>query len=260
MKSFRLFAATFAFVTSFASVARGSDCRAEGRNTVLCNQMKALRAHLMMLDENRELVRANFPMLKANGESMYQLTVKILTSRNNTEHLSDLGAVKSLAANLRDQASKSDPAAFVTANRIKGKCQACHSLSQSETGSGFSWNEIYAKSWDEIAQHCNQEERNPYICKSMYGMTSMFGYFEPAMRANHLSFELADEAASEVRRIALELKTIGSLGESHSLDALQEVVVWSESLSTLAKRRDPYVYQRALEVQKACGQCHAAPL
>jgi|GEM_PF-1815902 len=259
MKYFNFLVTCVVLRLSLSSVAFAGDCRAEGRNTILCNQMKALRAHLMMLEENRELVRANFPMLKANGESMYQLAVKILTSPNNTEHLTELGEVKSLAAALRDQSAKGDVAAFATANRIKGKCQACHTLSQGEHGGGFAWSEIFSKSWDDIAQHCNQDQRNPYVCKNMYGMASMFAYFEPAMRANHLSFELADEAATEVRRIALDLKVLGSTSEEHTLEALQEVVVWAESLSTLAKRRDSYVYQRALEVQKACGQCHATP-
>jgi hypothetical protein len=242
-------------IANAEEVDTADSCLQPGRITPVCYQMKHLRSHVNLLDADRDLARVDFDMMASVSESVYQMITKLMVSNHYNEHLRGLGEVRDMARQLKEEATNRNFQSFRTANMMKQTCNQCHSQS-AESTSGHSWDEIFGRSWDAIVQRCNTVGHNPYICRNMYAMSTAFSYFETAIPANHLDFELAEHTAKNLKTIASGLETLGGGIHEGGLDPIREVRVWAEGLETLAKRRDPYVYQRSLEVKKACSNCH----
>jgi hypothetical protein len=258
------FAGLFAFVTVSTALAEepADSCLLPGRDAHVCYAMKSLRSHIGLLDADRDLVRGDFELIAATSDSMYQLIAKLLTHRSSSHHLSGLSNVLDVVRTLQSQAVERNFQAYRTANQLKEACATCHqSVSSSEgaSGGGTTWNEIFARSWDQIPAHCNRSGNNPFICKNMYDMATAFSYFSTSLAANHMDFVLAEKVAKGLNRTASLLHGLGGGVHESGREPFAEVIEQSEQLRQLAQRRDPFVYRQSLVIHESCGTCHQPP-
>ena len=236
-------------------------CFEPGRVAYVCLTMHHLRSHVQLIEQQRDMLRSDYTMLKNIGNSMEQAIAKLMVSRHYNEHLRAISDVRAMALRLKGEAIQQNFQALRTANLIKQRCQSCHSLATEETPDEErpSWKEVFAMDWDSINKRCNSEGRNPYVCKHMFGMSTMFSYFESAYLANEFDFELAESAASELLVLAEAMMQISGGAHEDGVDPFITVKNAATELKQLAAKRDPYVYQRSQTLSQACDSCHARP-
>ena len=246
--------ATLTVLTAPSAQAEGV-CEGANRQNV-CLKMRHLRASINVLDAQRELMQINPNFYTAMGLSLSSAAAKARMDYGYgiPEHITGLSRVEQMSIDMANQALTGDLNMVKTANVIRFQCATCHAQN-SGTAGNVDWDNIFKYDWEEIAKHCNGEQHNPYLCRSMNGMLSAYGYLLTAYDADLTNFAMTREAADEIVRILTDIKVKGfdHLPEDLRLIAENE----AREVSQMARDQNPDVFERASKITNACQQCHA---
>ncbi len=254
---FKLITAIFAVAALQAASAHAvPNCDDPLRNREVCYKMNHLRAQIHALDGQRELMQMNPSFYTAIGKSLSTTadTILHLLGPGLPEHQQGLAGVKQLGDEIASNATKNDVSMAVNANLVRSKCATCHATAN--PAGGVKWDDIFKTDWTQISMRCSDFGRNPYLCKSMNGMLSSYGYLLTGYNADMKNYEMTEQAANEVVRILTDIKAknFRHLPEPLRLQAESA----AREVATLAAQRDPAVFERSLSVANACMQCHQA--
>ena len=228
-------------------------CDDPTRNTAICEKMYHLRSQIFALDAQRELMQVNPDYMKAIGRSL-SVTAKDILRRIGPglpEHHQALSGVVRSGENLSDLAAKADPQMLVQANTIRMNCATCHN---SRLSGNPSWEDVFGNDWAKISVQCVMEGKNPYLCKSMNGMLSAYGYLYTGFRTDIQDFTMTAEAADEIVRILEDLKrkNFYHLPEELRSAALQ----LARETSSLARARNTAAFEKGYSIMNTCTKCH----
>jgi hypothetical protein len=228
-------------------------CEGSDRKGV-CLKMRHMRASINALDSQRELMQVNPTFFASLGLVLRETVEKIRLEYGLgiPEHLMGLTGVERLGGALATQAASNDIEMLKTANSIRMQCASCHA--STSVGGGVDWENIFNYDWDEIAKHCNRPESNPYLCRSMNGMLSAYGYLITANQSQMLNFAMTRQSADEIVRILVDLKAKGFYHLPEDLRDQAEAE--AREVSQMAADRSPEVFERASRITNACQQCH----
>jgi hypothetical protein len=220
--------------------------------------MKHLRSQINMLDAQRDLMKVNYPFLADIGNDIAELSQDVIDRmRGQSEnHLDGLREIKNIAINLNTNAKSNNPDALVLANQVRAKCMTCHSLGS--PSSGYDWKDISRNNWDDIIVKCNSAFRNPYRCKSMYGMMTNYGYFLTGIDANSQNYAMAATAAKELKETATDLKLKGMVHEGAG--PLDDILKRASEVEALATKQDPSTFVNGAGIAQSCMACHGASI
>ena len=221
------------------------------QNQSLCFKMKALRSQLDLLDAQRDLMRVNYNYLYSVGGDMNLLVAEIL-KEDPAGHIGSLNTLQDKIGKLLLQSGRQNSEALAIANSLKSDCMSCHT-NQSPT-SGYKWDEISGNNWDKITVYCNNQTASPYLCKSMHGMRTVYGYYIAAFLAGHKNYDLAALSSLEIKRIATDL--IGKHFDHASPQVLADVVSASDEITGLAMTQNPKTFEKTMAVSRDCAKCH----
>ncbi|MEQ1664975.1 MAG: hypothetical protein ABL927_06320 [Bdellovibrionales bacterium] len=228
-------------------------CDDSSRKSV-CLKMRHMRASINALDAQRELMQVNPAFISALG-SVLVVTVEQVKNDYGIgipEHLMGLAGVEKLSAQLTQEAINKDVNMLKTANIIRNQCASCHATSQ--TDGRIDWDRIFNYDWNAITEHCNSDDHNPYLCRSMNGMLSSYGYLLTAYEAGLPNYQMTEQAANEVVRILVDIK---QKGFSHLPEDLRnQSEAEARIVSKMATERNPQVFKRATQMTEVCQQCH----
>lgn len=231
-------------------------CRSGSGADQLCSRMRHLRAQIFALDSQRELMQINSSYMYAMGLSISDNANMILPllGLGIPEHHMGISGAARLGKELSNQAYRNDGDMVVTANQIREQCITCHA--QERPPGGVKWDEIFRKDWTYISIQCAQPGRNPYLCKSMNGMLSAYGYLFTAQDASVQDFSMTEQAAMEIARILADLKSknFSHLPEEYRQKAEGD----ARELASLAAAKNPAAFERIKTVANACMECHKA--
>lgn len=237
----------------FSMHAFGAVCDDPTRNTVICEEMSHLQAQIFVLDAQRELMQVNPAYTKAVGQTLTATARSVLRHMGPglPEHRQALSSVASGGENLSALAEQRDPQMLVQANLLRVNCATCH---QSRLNGNPSWKDLFGNDWTKIAATCATGGKNPYLCKSMYGMLSAYGYLYSGFRTNVQSLEMTAEAADEIIRILEDLKqkNFNHLPEELRQEALQA----ARETSQLARANNTAAFEKGYGIMNACTKCH----
>lgn len=242
-------------ISSVAAAQAMNICNLRTEYPEFCARMKHLRATANVVDSQRELMVVNFPFLAALAESLRlnAKTLQTVVPSSLEEHKVALKEIEDLAREMRSFATNKDVNVLVTANSVRGKCVGCHGTGNPHSGN---WNDVFGFDWNEISKECNQEGRNPYLCKSMNGLFSNYNHLLTASNAKIENFGVTSAVAGDMARILTDLKSKSfshHLGEDDRKgleDAAQEV-------ASLADAKDPVAFEKAVTLGDSCVKCHS---
>ena len=244
-------------VLTFSPFAKADSCNDPVRQPVVCREMKHLRSQVLALGAQRDLMKINYDLLTLIGEEVRAGAHRALAGMTTPDekHGAGLIGVQALGMDLRDQAKQQSVEALVTATKIQKQCSTCHG--QSEPTSGYRWEDIFKGDWSVLHERCNEPDRNPYRCRSMYAMFSHYSGFFTAYQVGRQNYELTEKSAKEISRIALDLI---SHKLAHGLDDLLGMVAKDAmEVEALARDKNPEAFDRARSLTQACMKCHADP-
>lgn len=242
-------------ISAVASAQAVNVCNLSTEYPEFCTRMKHLRATANVVDSQRELMVVNFTFLSALAESLKQnaASLKTVIPSSLDDHKLALKEIEGLAVEMKSQAMNKDVNVLVTANSVRGKCIACHGTGNPPSGN---WNDVFGFDWNEISKECNQEGRNPYLCKSMNGLFSNYNHLLTASNAKIENYVVTSAVARDMARILGDLKAKNfshHLGEGDRKgleDAAMEV-------ATLAADRNPMAFEKAVTLGDSCVKCHS---
>jgi hypothetical protein len=228
-------------------------CEGSNREGV-CLKMRHLRASVNALDAQRELMQITPNYLVSLGVVLLNTAQKVRADYGFgiPEHLMGLSGIEKLSRDLTAQAAANNVEMLKTANLIRNQCASCHATSN-HVG-GVDWDNIFDYDWNAIAAHCNSSEANPYLCKSMNGMLSAYGYLITGYQAGLPDFAMTRQAAEEIARILVDLKAKGFNHLPEELRAQAEAE--AREVSAMAADKNPDVFLRATQITNACQKCH----
>jgi hypothetical protein len=242
-------------VISFSAAAYAEGvCEGSNKESV-CLKMRHMRASINALDAQRELMQVNPSFFAALGAALRQTAAKVRTEYGIgiPEHLMGISGVERLGEELAIEAVDNNIDMLKTANQIRNQCASCHASGNS--AGGVDWDQIFNYDWNEITQHCNKGERNPYLCRSMNGMLSAYGYLMTAHDANMPNFSMTQQAADEITRILVDIQVKGF---NHLPEDLRDAAeAEARMISKMAADKNPEVFERATQITNACQKCHA---
>lgn len=218
-------------------------------------RMRTLRAQINLFDAQKELMQINFPYLAAVGTSLNSNANEILKilGPGLPEHQMGISGAAQLGSEIAELASKEDVLALNKANLVRNNCATCHA-SENPPG-GVNWDQLFQYDWSSIVVGCNSADKNPYLCRSMNGLLSAYGYLLASKEAHIEDFEMTGQVANELVRILVDIKTknFNHLPEDIRSKAEKD----SRELASLAQDRNPSVFEKAPGVIKACQECHS---
>ncbi len=233
------------------------DCSGPFRDTLVCRTMRHLRSHVHMLGEQRDHMQVNYSFLKNMGDDIQSLVAHLMVQRRAEGHLEDLNNVKEMAISLSEAAMNEQVEALMYANNIQSTCQQCHN--SASPSSGYRWDEIYKVNWTMILNECNtpSNSRNPYICRSMFGMLSAVDYFYSANQLQSYKYATIVDVATELRRLAMDLKAKNMTHGEDPQGLFNEIIERSEKIISLAELEDRQVAVQMGQVTDTCFSCHS---
>lgn len=249
-KIFLALSVLFAFSSQVWAEGMCDDSSRQG----VCLKMRHMRASINALDSQRELMQVNPSYFAAIGMVLRQTVdrIRVEYGLGIPEHLMGLTGIERLSGELTLQASANNIEMLKTANMIRTQCASCHA--SHSAGGGVDWDQVFNYDWDAIAKHCNEPQRNPYLCRSMNGMLSSYGYLMTAYDSNVTNFVMTKQAADEITRILVDIKTKGF---NHLPDDLRDQAeAEARVISQMASEQNPAVFERASKITNACQQCH----
>lgn len=229
-------------------------CEGINRETKTCYRMKIMRSLVLTLDAERELVQGNFPLFMHVGVEIESIATELLVGSYFNMHLEAMNELRSIAGELKQKAAVFSHDTFQVANQVRQQCQQCHS--ETNPRSGYSWDKIFPINWDKIPTYCNSDGRNPYICRHMHAMGSLFDYFYTAVDAGKYNFDLAMEHALEIQRIATLLLQFPEPFHEGGRAPLDDIIRKSTEVVDLAMQRDVMAFEKGESMNRACLQCH----
>jgi len=239
----------------FSSIALASGVCEDSSRKDICLKMRHMRASINALDAQRELMQVNPSYFEAMGAVLIMTVNKVQKEYGLgiPEHFMGLSGVEKLSIQLTKEASDRNVDMLKTANLIRNECATCHSTTN--TNGSIDWDKIFNYDWNAIAEHCNNSDHNPYLCRSMNGMLSAYGYILTAQEANLPNFAMTQQTADEVVRILVDLKVkkFNHLPE----DLRNQAESAAREVSQMAAELNPNVFERATHMTAACQQCHA---
>ncbi len=234
------------------------DCDPNSETYYICGHMVHLKSHVKLLDAQRDLIQVNYPFLESLGSGASQVVERLFKmSEEKGAHLESLLLVKEQADSLAQQAHEQSPEALVTANQIRKQCLNCHAAEN--PSSGREWKEITKNGWEHILARCNDVNtpRNPYACKSMFGLLSVVELFESAEIGKSQDFATVQFAAEEIVRISSDLISKGMLHDASTGGGnLYLVRQQGQEIKEAAERKDPMVFEQVKNVVQSCQTCH----
>lgn len=246
--------ALISLIVGLSSTAQAEGVCEGANRTNVCLKMRHLRASINALDSQRELMQINPSYFAAIGLAISNAAVKSKADYGFgiPEHIQGLSGVERMGIDLATQAASGDMEMLKTANSIRYQCATCHA--PSNNAGDVDWENIFKYDWESITKHCNAAEYNPYLCRSMNGMLSAYGYMITAYQAELPNFTMTRQSADEIVRILTDIKEKGfnHLPEDLRLLALNE----AREVSQMAQDENPAVFERATRITNACQQCH----
>jgi hypothetical protein len=233
--------------------AAASMCTSSDKPEV-CYNMRHLRASINALDAQRELMQVNPGYLAALGLALRDTAVYIrsIIGPGIPEHHMGLSGVERLGGELATQAATMNTDMLKTANVIRNQCATCHG--PANPNGGVDWDRVFNYDWQQITEHCNTAERNPYLCRSMNGMLSAYGYLLTGHDAKKRDFTMTRQAADEIARILVDLRTKGFNHMPEELRSQAEAD--ARVIAQMAMEKNPEVFERATRMTNACQECH----
>lgn len=225
------------------------------RQKEVCLEMKHLRSQILVLGAQRDLLQVNYPYLQGTAAEISAVAnrVKDKIINNDPNHAVGLVGVENLATELQGLASNKDTQAFVVSNNIQKQCANCHS--KENPASDIRWDDIFKNDWSVFYAKCNQEDRNPYTCKSMHGMLSTISTFFTANQLALQNFEVTKMGALEIERISQDLATKHFVHGGEV--ALSLINHEAKQVAELADQKNPEAFGKAVAITQVCMQCHA---
>lgn len=224
------------------------------RQPEVCLRMQNMRATVNLLDAQRELMQVNYPYFASISGALVENVENIIQKikMNRPEHVDGLKGVEKYAQEMGAFAQNQDPQTLVAANLVRTQCMNCHSATA--PASGINWDEVFKHDWDSTVKRCNLPGRNPYVCKSMNGMLTAYGYILTSYNAGIQDFAMTEKTASEIVRILTDLKNNNLLhfAEAYRNDAELE----AREIVKAAQAKDPDVFGRAVYLPQLCMKCH----
>jgi hypothetical protein len=182
------------------------------------------------------------------------LLTRILRAASSSSHVKPLEDIRSIVRLTRRRAEEQNLEVFRLLGHIQNHCQRCHTDSSAP---GRRWEDLSKASWMQIAVRCNQAERNPYLCRQMYGMLAQVQILESGVGLGTSRLETLAAAASELERIASELIRLGGV-HGGVTEPLEQIRRESAELKALATARNPEAFPKAAQITSSCRQCHTS--
>lgn len=237
------------------SLAHAGVCGDPLRQKEVCMEMKYLGSQLLVLGAQRDLLQVNYPYLQQVGLEIQGISLRVKNAANASDpnHAAGLLGVETLSNDLVNLAANKKVEAFVIANNIQKQCASCHS--KENPASDIKWDDIFKNDWSAFYTKCNQEDRNPYTCKSMYGMLSSVSTFFTASQLGLENYEATKQGALEIERLSQDLiqKQFLHGGE----EILTSIELKAKELVELAEQKNPEAFTKTLALNQVCMQCHA---
>ncbi len=240
---------------SSAVVAKADICNDPLRQSDLCHEMRHMRSQILGLGAQRDLMQINYPLMAKISSEIQGVTGRVLEKLKveDPNHVGGIIGIQFLATEMATTAAENNSDTFITANKIQAQCMNCHN--KENPSSGKKWNEVFKKDWSQFYNTCNEFDRNPYRCKSMYGMLSAYSSLFTASQLGREDFDLVKLNAKEISRIAQDLKVKQMFHGSEIIMARVEAE--AGAVAELAEQKDATAFQRAVGITQACMQCHA---
>ncbi len=225
-----------------------------GANQV-CNDMKNLRGHIMMLESQRDLMQLNYDYVRDVSGSLSDAAIDLMNQlpTDFEDHRPALRYVATQAKVASQLAGAKDPQAFTKSNTLRQSCNGCHT--SAEPSSGVRWDEVFKMDWSKIVEKCNLPSRNPFLCKNMYGMVTNYSYVSSAYLSQKSDNKMLGTIAKEISRIS------GVLVENNfmhdRMSNIQDVRVLAEEVMKLAAQNDPSTLEKANAMVESCMGCHS---
>lgn len=236
--------------------AKAEICSDPLRNQDTCREMRHLRSQVLELGAQRDLMQVNYPYLNKIGIEIEGITERVIEKMKveDPTHVGGLLGIQTLTTQMNKASSAGNAESFALANKIQTQCATCHSK-DNVTNTGRSWSSIFKNDWSSFYKNCNEYDRNPYRCKSMYGMLSAYSSFFTAFQLGREDYEFTKMGAKEIVRIASDLKAKQMF---HGTEAIiSKVESDASEVATLAENKDPSVFTKAVAITQTCMQCHA---
>lgn len=230
-------------------------CTQFNRREPVCRAMKNIRSHVMIIDSQRELVQNNFEYMELTLAGLSQVVGKLMTDSSASVHMQDLQAVRTITEKALREARSKSADTYQTSNQIKVTCQKCHNA---DSESGLKYEDIFKVRWEKTSDRCNEPGRNPFVCKHMYGLFTIFESFEAASLQGNYNFKLAAANAQEVIRITDTLLAFNNPIHPMGNQGIQDLKNEAVALKDLAEKYSPEVYTRGVGLSQACIKCHTA--
>lgn len=219
-----------------------------------CQRMRHLRSTTTLIDSQSALMRVDFNLLKKLSASLDSnaQTLELIAPPVLENHKVVLKGISQMAQQVNQLASANNPYALVIANNINRQCLNCHSTSTPETR--IIWNDMFSFNWEQINKDCNSDNRNPYLCKSMYAMGANYNFMVTAYIAKIQEFDTTATIANEIVKIFKDLKNLNfsQLNEKHRINAENAAL----EIAELAKLHDNAAFEKSRELNNACMKCH----
>jgi hypothetical protein len=237
------------------SVAHAELCDDPLRQKDICMEMKHLRSQILVLGAQRDLLQVNYPYLQQIGIEMQGLSsrVKDRIINSDPEHATGLVGVEKLANELVGLSADKKAEALVISNNIQKQCANCHS--KENPSSDIKWDDIFKNDWSVFYAKCNQQDRNPYTCKSMHGMLSSISTFFTASQLGLQNYEITKLGALEIERISQDLSQKQFLHGGEI--ALSLIELKAKNIAELAEQKNPEAFNKAVAITQVCMQCHS---
>lgn len=225
------------------------------RNREICLGMQHMKAQIHALDAQRELMQVNPSYLGNLGRTLSETAHELVRKFGPSipEHLRGLNGVDRLGQDLASKAAKNDSDMMRVANTIRMNCATCHTA---DAGNSHQprWDQVFGSDWGKIATHCSEAGQNPYLCRSMNGMLSAYGYLLTSYQFNARDFGMTSQASREIIRILedVQAKNFTHLPE----DLRKEALAAAKEVNLLASARDPMAFEKGVGVVNACLKCH----
>lgn len=242
-------ALSFSFYASAASI-----CDDPMNYNFICNKMKNLRGHIMMLESQRDLMQINYDYIRDVSESLSTTSTELMNELpfDLEDHRPALQYVATRAAQVQQMANRRNPQVFQEANVLRKSCATCHT--SAEPTSGVKWDEIFKMDWTKIVQKCDESGKNPFICKNMYGMVTNYGYVMTAYLNKVENHKMIETSAQEIVRISGLLVAENFLHDR--MANIKEVHDRAKETVLLAQKKDPLALEKAYEITESCMGCH----
>jgi len=239
----------FGFAASSASI-----CDDPLNYNFICNKMKNLRGHIMMLESQRDLMQINYDYVRDVSQSMATASTELMNELpfDLEDHRPALQYVATRAAQVQQMADRRNPQVFHEANLLRRSCTSCHT--PAEPTSGVKWEEIFKMDWSKIVQKCDEPGKNPFICKNMYGMVTNYSYILTAYLNKVENHKMIETSAKEIARISSLLVSENFLHDR--MANIQEVNERAKEAEALALQKDPRSLEKAYEITESCMGCH----